>query len=70
MKILGTEKRDVYVAMEFGLAEMQNIARFLEDAILLYDKIYNDTEQELIQEIIEFHGQLATSIKEIEKNES
>jgi len=70
MKVLGVEKRDIYVAIEFGLAEMQNIAWFFKKAIPLYDKIHGDSEQAIIAEIIEFERQLDVVIKEIEKNGS
>jgi len=70
MRLLGVEKRDIYAAMEFGLAEMQNIARFLKIAIPLYDKIHGDSEQAFIAEIIESERQLDIVIKEIDKNGS
>lgn len=66
MKFLGIEKRDVYVAFEFSLSEMQNIARFFSKAVPMYNNIYGDSEQELIKEIYEVQSKLETTIEEIE----
>ena len=66
MKTLGVEKRDIYVALEFQLSELRNIASFLEKAMRTFIHVYGDTEEELVDEITRFNVQIEKLIKEID----
>jgi len=70
MKVLGVESRDIYVAVEFGLSELQNIETFLKTVVPMYNQVYGDSEHNLTQEMSLFHKEVETLIEEIEKNGS
>ena len=66
MKVLGVEKRDIYVAIEFSLPELRNIASFLEKAVQPFTHLYGDTQQAIIQEILELEERIDKLIEEID----
>jgi len=68
MKLLGLEARDIYVAVEFGLAELQNMQRFFEEGLPLLVKVYGDTEEELVNGIQQINVSLEKIIKHTEEN--
>lgn len=68
MKLLGIESRDVYIAVEFGLAELQNIETFLKTVVPMYNQVYGDSDVNLTQEMMQFHGELESIIKHTKEN--
>ena len=66
MKTLGVEKRDIYVALEFQLSELRNIASFLEKGLPLFIKVFGDTEDDLVNEIQQLNVNIEKIIEEID----
>ena len=70
MKILGIESRDVFVALEFSLAELENIVSFLKIVIPMFNQVYTNSENNLAEEMDRICLGLETLIKEIDNNGS
>lgn len=51
MKLLGIERRDVYIAVEYSEAQLRNLQRFFEKGLPLFIKVHGDTEDDLVDEI-------------------
>ena len=66
MKVLGVEKRDVFVAVEFSLPGLRHIASFLEKAIKTYVHVYGDTTEDVVDYIQQFHVKIDKLIEEID----
>jgi len=66
MKILGVEKRNVFVAVEFSLPELRNIASFLEKGIQTYVHVYGDTTEDVVDYINQFYVKVDKLIEEID----
>jgi len=66
MKVLGVERRDVFVAVEFSLPELRNISSFLEKAIRTYIHVYGDTTEDVVDYINQFYVQVDKLIEEID----
>lgn len=68
MKVLGVEKRDIYVAVEFSLHELRNIASFLEKGIQTYVHVYGDTTEDVVDYINQFYTKVDKLIEEIDND--
>lgn len=66
MKVLGVERRDIYVAVEFSLPELRNIASFLEKGIQTYVHIYGDSNEDVVDYINQFYVKIDKLIEEID----